>query len=388
MSETPRHRTSDTDVLPASPAPQRWRIRKWAKVAGLVLLAEIILAPVLAAMFIWSGLYNVAATSPHLSITHKILHLAMIQSAKRHSEQLKAPPLDDARLIKRGAAHFETGCAPCHGSPLLPPSPIEIGATPPPPPLYSAAFDFTPDQLHWIVKHGIKMTAMPPWPAQVRNDEVWAMVAFLKALPGVKRDDYAELIGAQEPGASSEAGLQALSDSGDARTQGCASCHGADGNGRGGVAPRLAGLSAAYMEAQLDAFRTGARPSGIMRPVAMGLSPEKSKDLAQRFAQMAPSAVAADINADLVAKGARIAKKIGASACESCHSSPPGDPLVPTLDGQDRDYLLTQLKLFADGVRKSASAKLAHSLPDSDAEAVAAYFANRSAASTVAGAAR
>jgi cytochrome c553 len=312
----------------------------------------------------------------------------MTQSAKRHSEELKAPPLDDARLIKRGAGHFETGCAPCHGSPLLPPSPIEIGATPPPPPLYSAIFDFTPDQLHWIVKHGIKMTAMPPWPTQRRDDEVWAMVAFLKALPGVKRDDYAELIGAKKPEASSEAGLQALSDSGDASMQGCASCHGADGNGRGGVAPRLAGLSAAYVEAQLDAFRTGARPSGFMRPVAMGLSPEKSKDLAQRFAQMAPSSAATDIDADLVAKGARIAKKIGASACESCHSRPPSDPHVPSLDGQDRDYLLTQLKLYTTGVRKSSSAKLAHTLPDSDAEAVASYFASQSMGSAVAGAAR
>jgi cytochrome c553 len=316
MSETPGHRTLDTEASPASPAPPRWTLREWAKAAALVILAEISLAPVLAALFIWSGLYNVAATSPHLSITHRILHQAMIQSAKRHSEQLKSPALDDVRLILRGAAHFETGCAPCHGSPLLPPSPIEIGATPPPPPLYSAVFDFTPDQLHWIVKHGIKMTAMPPWPTQRRDDEIWAMVAFLKELPHLKPDDYAEAIGRKEPAkTSSEAGLQALSDSGDARTQGCASCHGADGNGRGGVAPRLAGLSAAYMEAQLDAFRSGARPSGIMRPVAMGLSAEKSKAAAERFAQMPRTSTATEIDAALVAKGARIAKKAGVAQC-------------------------------------------------------------------------
>jgi hypothetical protein len=40
-----------------------------------------------------------------------------------------------------------------------------------------------PDELFYIVKHGIKFTGMPAWPAQQRDDERWAMVAFLRRLP-------------------------------------------------------------------------------------------------------------------------------------------------------------------------------------------------------------
>jgi cytochrome c553 len=64
----------------------------------------------------------------------------------------------------------------------------------------------------------------------------------------------------------------------------CAGCHGPDGAGIPGMYPRLSGQFAEYVEAQLKAFRSGARandPSGMMRGVAERMTDEEIKAVAQ-----------------------------------------------------------------------------------------------------------
>jgi cytochrome c553 len=64
----------------------------------------------------------------------------------------------------------------------------------------------------------------------------------------------------------------------------CAGCHGPDGAGIPGQYPRLSGQFAAYLEAQLVAFKTGARandPNGMMRGVAARMSEAEIKAVAE-----------------------------------------------------------------------------------------------------------
>ena len=64
-------------------------------------------------------------------------------------------------------------------------------------------------------------------------------------------------------------------------TANCARCHGVDGRGRGvGAFPKLAGQRSTYLLAALQAFARGARHSGIMEPIAAGLSLEEMRELA------------------------------------------------------------------------------------------------------------
>ena len=49
--------------------------------------------------------------------------------------------------------------------------------------LPSVVGQFTDSELFEIVDHGVKYSAMPSWPTQARDDEVWSMVAFLRQLP-------------------------------------------------------------------------------------------------------------------------------------------------------------------------------------------------------------
>lgn len=73
-------------------------------------------------------------------------------------------------------------------------------------------------------------------------------------------------------------------DAGAEKAGGCASCHGADGNGR----IPLAGKDADYLAEQLRDYRSGARQHGMMNTIARQLTDEDIADLAAWFAAQAP----------------------------------------------------------------------------------------------------
>jgi cytochrome c553 len=67
----------------------------------------------------------------------------------------------------------------------------------------------------------------------------------------------------------------------------CSGCHGPTGAGIPAQYPRIAGQFAEYVEAQLKAFRAGARtndPNGMMRGVAVRLNDREIKALAEYVA--------------------------------------------------------------------------------------------------------
>lgn len=262
------------------PAPGAWPFGR-IKSGAIMLGVGSIIAAVFAAAFIWAGIFDVAATSKHSGPVALTLHYAMERSVVFHAPHREPPDLDNENMIRRGASHYASGCAPCHGAPGELASPIAQQMTPTPPGLYSVGRDFTPSQIFWIVKHGVKMTAMPAWPAQQRDDEIWAMVAFLKHLPEFNTERYAKASGWHgeadflrdarpvAPGAAFDPGP-------------CARCHGANGNGRGGLSPKIAGMNEARIVEALQGYRDGSKASGFMQPVAAALSDEQMK-LAGRY---------------------------------------------------------------------------------------------------------
>jgi len=281
--------------------------------------------------------------------------------------------LDDPALIQRAAGHFATSCAACHGAPGVRQSPVVLGMTPAPPRLEDKVGHWEDKGLFWIVKHGIKYSGMPAWSTQARDDEVWAQVAFLRALPGMTPQAYADLAlggglgddhtkaGGQTTAALNGIVANALAD--------CARCHGQDGLGRGqGAFPIIAGQPEAYLYATLRAFGLGMRQSGFMAPPASRYSPEVLGELARHFASQpvqkaAPAGpgteppAAAPGRKDLLALGGRLAleglpaRKI--PACQSCHgqAGQAKNPFYPYLAGQPEWYLAAHLKLWKLGQR-------------------------------------
>jgi mono/diheme cytochrome c family protein len=144
--------------------------------------------------FIYSGVYNVAATSSDWLVTRWVLETARMRSIKAHAAGIEAPPgLDDEAKILTGVAHFAAHCAVCHGAPGVPKGDIAAGLNPQPPDLAHASGHYIPSELFWLLKHGIKMTGMPAW-SDHSEEELWATVAFLQRLPGMSEEDYGKLV--------------------------------------------------------------------------------------------------------------------------------------------------------------------------------------------------
>ena len=352
----------------------RWL--SWAALAGLALAF-------LGFLVASSGLISLKASSGHWQITELILKYGMRRSVATHSVLIDAPgDLDDPARVRRGAGHYESGCAFCHGAPGRRMPRVPAAMTPHPPPLTGPVRELDAEELFYVVDHGVKFTAMPAWPARHRPEEVWDMVAFLIALRDLDAAGYQALVRPEAPAPATVPEVVA---------ERCVRCHGVDGLGRGAVFPRLAGQRRAYLESSLTAYATGARPSGVMEPIAADLDPEQIRAAADYYAALPPPPALEDPG-ELVAAGAVIAHKgVPAeklAACAGCHgpSAHPHHDTYPLLGGQPVWYLERQLELFRAGHRGGTEwAELmhevatAHDLDDDQIAAVARYYASISA---------
>ena len=146
---------------------------------------------VVAAIYFFGGFYSVAATEEVAPVAWVLTHVRAA-SIDRHATQGPPLSLDDPALVRAGAHAFATrGCLGCHGGPGVKWAKFTEGMQPYPPDLKDIVNDREPRQLFWVVKNGIKMTAMPSFGAiGVPDPEIWSIVAFLKKLPTVTDDDF------------------------------------------------------------------------------------------------------------------------------------------------------------------------------------------------------
>lgn len=81
----------------------------------------------------------------------------------------------------------------------------------------------------------------------------------------------------------------------------CLGCHRPDAKGIAAAGfPRLAGLSAGYLNKQLQDFRSGSRKQPVMEPLAKALSAQEAKAVSEYLASL-PSAPASDLRRQQIA---------------------------------------------------------------------------------------
>jgi mono/diheme cytochrome c family protein len=64
----------------------------------------------------------------------------------------------------------------------------------PPAPELSRGLAHSPGEVFWIIKHGVKLSAMPAWGRTHSDTLIWDMVAFVQKLPGLTADQYKTLV--------------------------------------------------------------------------------------------------------------------------------------------------------------------------------------------------
>ncbi|HET7299499.1 MAG TPA: c-type cytochrome [Oleiagrimonas sp.] len=157
------------------------------------MIALIVVVVIAIAAWVWSGSYNIGADSPHWTFTRYVIGQLREHSIESRSADIKAPDLDDPALVAEGAHHYAEMCTGCHLAPGMGDSELREGLYPRPPNL--THFAPNPAEAFWIIKHGIKMTAMPAWGKTHDDQKIWAMVAYLQKQPHMSVERYRELAG-------------------------------------------------------------------------------------------------------------------------------------------------------------------------------------------------
>ena len=169
----------------------------------IAVAATLLVAAVIGGATIHSGgLLNFAADEPHPALVEGVIAGARERFIDARAATVEVPSLDDPQLIANGAAHYVPMCAGCHLGPGAEDTEIRRGLYPQPPNLAQpgghAGHDHGDMQQaarrqFWIIKHGIKMTAMPAWGATHTDEEIWGLVAFVQKLPDMPADEFARL---------------------------------------------------------------------------------------------------------------------------------------------------------------------------------------------------
>ncbi len=346
-----------------------------------------------ATVFVLSGVYNVAARSPHWSITNWLLIVVRDRAIATSALGVRVPDLADEGLADLGAEHYRGACATCHGVPGQGAGPVYRSMLPAPPDLITARDDYTSAELFRIIYDGLKFTGMPAWAGEGRSDEVWSLVAFLDRLgrEGARRYAGSE----RSPVLPPE--LEAAG-AANPPLENCVRCHGdARSLPLNDRVPRLHGQSEAYLIRSIANYLDGTRPSGIMAPIAHGMSQEESSTLARYYASLPVpwhesrkesrkewrAGIAENQDPEAVSRGRRIARdgviRRGIPACSSCHGGV--NPQFPKLAGQSATYLRGQLELWRNGLRNRSGygaimAVIARRLDDTQMRDVTAFYAS------------
>ena len=151
-----------------------------------------ILAVVVSAVYFLGGYYDVSAQAEDPALVNWTL--VQVRSRAIAQRAVDAPPADlrDPKRIQAGARAFSNrGCVNCHGGPGVEWAKFSEGLNPAPPDLKEVAGGLTPQEVFWVVKHGIRMTGMPSFAAAgMTDEEIWSISAFVKALPRTSEDEY------------------------------------------------------------------------------------------------------------------------------------------------------------------------------------------------------
>ncbi|NDP48496.1 MAG: cytochrome c [Sulfuriferula multivorans] len=163
-------------------------------------LTTLIVGAGVGAWFVYSGLFDVSADTPHNTLVYRMIETARDNAIDRQVRDAIVPAnLADDERIRRGAGNYAAMCVECHLAPGKSNSEIRMGLYPEPPDLAQPGKADAAARQFWVIKHGIKASGMPAWSkGGIEDESIWDIVAFLQKMPTLNADQYAALVESSE----------------------------------------------------------------------------------------------------------------------------------------------------------------------------------------------
>jgi mono/diheme cytochrome c family protein len=127
------------------------------------------------------GVLPVQADVAPSRLEAKLLGSALHASVGRNAPSGPNPlPASDDNIMA-GAKVYREMCSRCHGGSRQADNTYGRSFYPPAPLLSLTGTSYTDAELFWIVKHGIRNTAMPAWGNLLGDQEIWQVVTLLSS---------------------------------------------------------------------------------------------------------------------------------------------------------------------------------------------------------------
>lgn len=139
-----------------------------------------LLAPIL---LLAMGAINMGADVKPGLIEKTLAPWAVDRSVAKRAPKEKNPYAGDLAAIATGLDHYRENCVICHGAPDVAGAELSKGINPSAPALGKEGDDTPDGELFWVIKHGIRMTAMPAFGPTHTDEEIWKIVTFIHHLP-------------------------------------------------------------------------------------------------------------------------------------------------------------------------------------------------------------
>lgn len=160
------------------------------------------IAGVVGAFVFFGGHIDVSADTPHEKIVFDLIQEARERAIARSSRAITPPAnLSDPERAIRGAGNYQAMCVRCHLSPGMANSEIRRGLYPAPPDLTKSSVEqgsssaASTARKFWVIKHGIKASAMPAWSKGGMQDAaIWDLTAFLNQLPTLSAESFMAMV--------------------------------------------------------------------------------------------------------------------------------------------------------------------------------------------------
>ncbi|MEZ0315014.1 MAG: cytochrome c [Myxococcota bacterium] len=158
--------------------------------AALGALAAVVV--VVAGVAVWNitrrGVSTREAPGKLETVVARALRKAAIPAASR--QQKNPIVMDDAKRA-HARAHWADHCAVCHAADGSGTGVSGERMYPPAPDMRTAITqDLTDGEIYWIIQNGIRLSGMPAWgEAHADDPETWELVAFVRSLPGLTKDE-------------------------------------------------------------------------------------------------------------------------------------------------------------------------------------------------------
>lgn len=155
-------------------------------VSGLII--GFLVLPVVAAVYVGSGLLPIGANDPPLPFEEQFAGGAVYRRIDHIAPKRDISEFKTADYVM-GADVYQKDCAFCHGLPRQEAPPVAQGMFPHAPQLFTPQGTVTDDPVgvsYWKVKNGIRLSGMPSFVANLSDEQMWdvaAVVAQADKLP-------------------------------------------------------------------------------------------------------------------------------------------------------------------------------------------------------------